>query len=207
MKKDFPEKNPHIQESPDDDIIDEEVDGFDTGPRIPNQTKNVVEMEPEREPEFNNVINEGNVTCSILDKEGAIGSRMIQGTNIPNPNIRQEEGDSMEASLNLSKTNDSISEMKKDTNIPILKNSEHFLNKGQITNFNRHPNDQFKVRSFATRVNSTDPYKVAFSLVADINLVSSQVFQLWHKLIEIITINPKFVCEWLRMQNEEKMRE
>jgi hypothetical protein len=25
------------------------------------------------------------------------------------------------------------------------------------------------------------------------------VFQLWHKLIEIITINPKFVCEYLRL--------
>lgn len=26
-------------------------------------------------------------------------------------------------------------------------------------------------------------------------------------MIEIITINPKFVCEFLRMINEEKMRE
>ena len=26
-------------------------------------------------------------------------------------------------------------------------------------------------------------------------------------MIEIITINPKFVCEFLRMQHEEKMRE
>ncbi len=38
-------------------------------------------------------------------------------------------------------------------------------------------------------------------------MASSQVFQLWHKLIEIITINPKFVCDYLRLQYEEKMRE
>lgn len=37
--------------------------------------------------------------------------------------------------------------------------------------------------------------------------MSSQVFQLWHKLIEIITINPKFICEYLRILYEEKMRE
>ncbi len=33
MKKDFPEGNPHIQESPDDDIIDEDAEAMDTGPR------------------------------------------------------------------------------------------------------------------------------------------------------------------------------
>ena len=41
----------------------------------------------------------------------------------------------------------------------------------------------------------------------DINIVSTQIFSLWHKLIEIITINPKFVCEYLRVVHEEKMRE
>ena len=33
------------------------------------------------------------------------------------------------------------------------------------------------------------------------------MFQLWHKIIEIITINPKFICEYLRITYEEKMRE
>ena len=60
---------------------------------------------------------------------------------------------------------------------------------------------------FSTRVKLQDPYQISFQLVNDINLVSCQVFQLWHKLIEIITINPKFVCEFLRIQYEEKMRE
>ena len=53
----------------------------------------------------------------------------------------------------------------------------------------------------------SDPYQIAFQLVQDLNQVSSQVFQLWHKLIEIITINPKFICEYLRIVYEEKMRE
>ena len=54
---------------------------------------------------------------------------------------------------------------------------------------------------------SSDPYQVSFMLVQEFNMVSSQVFQLWHKIIEIITINPKFVCEYLRILYEEKMRE
>jgi len=41
----------------------------------------------------------------------------------------------------------------------------------------------------------------------DLNLVSAQLFALWHKLLEIVIINPKFVCEFLRIQSEEKMRE
>ena len=38
-------------------------------------------------------------------------------------------------------------------------------------------------------------------------MISTQIFSLWYKLIEIITINPKFVCEYLRVVHEEKMRE
>jgi hypothetical protein len=44
-------------------------------------------------------------------------------------------------------------------------------------------------------------------MVYDINVVSTQIFSLWYKLIEILTINPKFVCEFLRVVHEEKMRE
>jgi hypothetical protein len=43
--------------------------------------------------------------------------------------------------------------------------------------------------------------------VYDINIISTQIFALWYKYIEIMTINPKFVCEWLRAVHEEKMRE
>ena len=52
-----------------------------------------------------------------------------------------------------------------------------------------------------------DPYELSYQLVYDINIISSQIFALWYKLIEIITINPKFVCEFLRVMHEEKMRE
>ena len=44
-------------------------------------------------------------------------------------------------------------------------------------------------------------------MVYDINILSSQIFSLWYKFLEIITINPKFVCEYLRVVHEEKMRE
>lgn len=57
------------------------------------------------------------------------------------------------------------------------------------------------------RPGTLDPYELSYQLVYDINIVSTQVFSLWYKLIEIITINPKFVCEFLRVAHEEKMRE
>lgn len=57
------------------------------------------------------------------------------------------------------------------------------------------------------RPGTLDPYELSYQLVYDINVVSTQIFSLWHKLIEIITVNPKFVCEFLRVANEEKMRE
>ena len=44
-------------------------------------------------------------------------------------------------------------------------------------------------------------------LTNDIKLVSDQLFNLWFKFIGLLTINPKFVAEFLRIIYEEKMRE
>ena len=57
------------------------------------------------------------------------------------------------------------------------------------------------------RAGTLDPYELSYQLVYDINILSTQVFTLWYKLIEVITTNPKFVCEFLRVVHEEKMRE
>ena len=57
------------------------------------------------------------------------------------------------------------------------------------------------------RPGTLDPYELSYQLVYDINILSTQVFGLWYKLIEVITINPKFVTEYLRVIHEEKMRE
>ena len=57
------------------------------------------------------------------------------------------------------------------------------------------------------RPGTNDPYELSYQLVYDINIISTQIFALWYKYIEVITINPKFVCEYLRLVHEEKMRE
>jgi len=44
-------------------------------------------------------------------------------------------------------------------------------------------------------------------LTNDIKFVSDQLFALWLKLISLLTLNPKFVTEFLRIIYEEKMRE
>jgi len=162
-----------------------------------------IEREPEREPDFSVKDMEGNLTHSMLDNEVGVAQKGINGGGGEDLDV------SIEASLNISETNESISEMKKDTAIPILKNSERFLNRPEMKMGNARsslPQKQAPV-SFSQRVGSSDPYKIAAQMQLDVNLVSTQVFQLWHKLIEIITINPKFVCELLRHQYEEKMRE
>jgi len=57
------------------------------------------------------------------------------------------------------------------------------------------------------RPGTLDPYELSYQLVYDINVLTSQLFSLWAKYLELITINPKFVCEFLRLVYEEKMRE
>lgn len=44
-------------------------------------------------------------------------------------------------------------------------------------------------------------------LVNDIKFISDQLFSLWFKFINLLTLNPKFVTEFLRILYEEKMRE
>jgi hypothetical protein len=44
-------------------------------------------------------------------------------------------------------------------------------------------------------------------LTGDIKVVSDQLFALWVKMISLLTLNPKFVAEFLRIIYEEKMRE
>lgn len=48
---------------------------------------------------------------------------------------------------------------------------------------------------------------LAALITDDIKFVQSQIFGLWFKLIELMTVNPKFVCEYLRAIYEEKKRE
>ena len=57
------------------------------------------------------------------------------------------------------------------------------------------------------RSGTVDPYELSYQLVYDIDIISTQIFGLWYKYIEVMTINPKFVCEYLRLIHEEKMRE
>jgi hypothetical protein len=51
------------------------------------------------------------------------------------------------------------------------------------------------------------PQQASNMILADFKYVSDQLCILWSKFIELITINPKFVCEFLRILYEEKMRE
>jgi len=44
-------------------------------------------------------------------------------------------------------------------------------------------------------------------LTNDIKFISDQLFSLWFKFINLLTLNPKFVTEFLRIIYEEKMRE
>ena len=52
-----------------------------------------------------------------------------------------------------------------------------------------------------------EPDKIAALVTGDIKMVSDQIFSIWNRLIELLTINPKFVTEFLRIIYEEKMRE
>lgn len=52
-----------------------------------------------------------------------------------------------------------------------------------------------------------DPILLANLFNDDVKFLQSQIFALWFKLVELLTINPKFVCEYLRALYEEKKRE
>jgi hypothetical protein len=52
-----------------------------------------------------------------------------------------------------------------------------------------------------------DSLLIAALLNDDTKYVQAQIFTLWYKLVELLTINPKFICEYLRAIYEEKKRE
>ena len=67
---------------------------------------------------------------------------------------------SQEASLNISDGNDSMTEMKKVTAIPLIKNNDKFKNK---VNKDSHGEGKFGTNlSFSQRISSTDPYQISF---------------------------------------------
>ena len=103
--------------------------------------------------------------------------------------------------------NDSIQELKKISAIPQLKNGETLGNRvkraasGDQSNLNINP-IQMRLRSC-----NGDPYQAAQLMTDDIKIIADQIFGIWNKMIELVTINPKFVTEFLRIIYEEKMRE
>ena len=52
-----------------------------------------------------------------------------------------------------------------------------------------------------------EPDKIAALVTGDVKMIADQIFSIWNRLIELLTINPKFVTEFLRIIYEEKMRE
>jgi len=188
MKKDM--DNDSIGVDDEEEIADDDM-GSGNRKRL-NGQKNLVEREPEREPDFSAF--EGNVSQSIIENDN---KKQIHSSNIP-PASKQvikanqlklkppkeednivpmdDEGMynlSQEGSLNISETNDSMLELKKVSAIPILKSNDQIKNK---INKDKDSEKALVTLTFSQRVNSTDPYRISFQLVQDINLVSSQVF-------------------------------
>ena len=52
-----------------------------------------------------------------------------------------------------------------------------------------------------------DAYLITNLILEDIKFFSNQIFALWYRLVEVLTISPKFITEYLRAIYEEKMRE
>lgn len=94
-----------------------------------------------------------------------------------------------------------MSEFKKVSVVPHVKYTEGLKNKLE------------KDKSYADPAKRRlalcqgDPYRVALLLTNDVKFISDQLFGLWFKFIGLLTINPKFVAEFLRIIYEEKMRE
>jgi hypothetical protein len=77
----------------------------------------------------------------------------------------------------------------------------------QARNNQLHPRSPGLCSLMERRPGSQDPYELSYQLIYDINIVSTQIFSLWYQFFEVISINPKFVCEFLRIVHDEKMRE
>jgi hypothetical protein len=47
------------------------------------------------------------------------------------------------------------------------------------------------LKKFSDRVASHDPIKIVASFLVEIHMISSQVFQLWNRLLEVISTSPR----------------
>lgn len=60
---------------------------------------------------------------------------------------------------------------------------------------------------FSERVASHDPCKIANLLLSDINLMAGSLFQLWHRLLELIKLVPRPLNTLLQEISEDKIKE
>jgi hypothetical protein len=122
-----------------------------------------LKMVDDEEPR-DTMMNEGNVTQSYIENEGGIAlDRMSPGKRGRLGKDEEIKGFDMASldSLQIDDANESICEMKKETAIPILKNNEKIL---QSRNNNIPP--------FSKRVKTTDPDKLAHSMIWELNKVA-----------------------------------
>lgn len=112
----------------------------------------------------------------------------------------REEDDCSYVSLSDGDTNEHVPNLRQISAIPALKNTET-LKKLDFSMRNMHLSQKRLVSC------GGDPFKVSMLLINDIKFISDQLFSLWFKFINLLTINPKFVTEFLRILYEEKMRE
>ena len=105
---------------------------------------------------------------------------------------------------------ESIQELKRISAIPQLKNTEKLSNK---ISRERSPENQLTASGGMKPIQKRllacqgEPNKIAALVTGDVKVVADQIFSIWNRLIELMTINPKFVTEFLRIIYEEKMRE
>ena len=86
----------------------------------------------------------------------------------------------------------------------MLKNTEKLRNKAQKDQTGSGSLYPLQKRLLACQ---GEPDRIANLVTGDVKTVADQIFGLWNRLIELLTINPKFVTECLRIIYEEKMRE
>lgn len=105
---------------------------------------------------------------------------------------------------------ESIQELKRISAIPQLKNTEKLSNKiGRDRSPDIHSSASGSLLPLQRRLHTCmgDPDRIAALVTGDVKMISDQIFSIWNRLIELMTINPKFVTEFLRIIYEEKMRE
>jgi hypothetical protein len=63
------------------------------------------------------------------------------------------------------------------------------------------------VGRFSERMASHDPNRVATALIMELNLVAGQLFQLWHRVLEVVRSSPRTVVTLLQENYFEKLRD